>query len=194
VEPLVTRDATEADAAGIQAIYAPIVMDTVISFETEPPSVDEMAGRIRTVTASHPWLVAVDPSAQDMITGYAYATRHRERAAYAWSVDVSVYVAASYRSRGIGKKLYHALFERLAALGYVNAFAGVALPNEASVALHASVGFDPVGIYRHVGFKHGAWHDAAWFQRLLRPLPLAPPDPRTNGGRSPFAEDVNGST
>ena len=175
--PLLPRDATEADAAAIQAIYAPIVTDTVISFETEAPSVEEMARRIRVVTERHPWLVAVDPSAGDLVAGYAYATGHRERAAYGWSVDVSVYIAGSHRGRGVGKQLYHALFERLAALGYVNAFAGVALPNEASVALHTSVGFEPVGVYRHVGFKLGAWHDAAWFQRLLRPLPLAPTPP-----------------
>lgn len=172
---LVTRDATEADAAGIHAIYAPVVRDTIISFETEEPTVAEIAARIRSTTATHPWLVAADG---DLVAGYAYATKHRERAAYAWSVDVSVYIAASHRSRGVGKSLYHALFERLAALGYVNAFAGVALPNAASIALHTSVGFEPIGIYRHVGFKFGAWHDAAWFQRLLRPLPDSPPPPK----------------
>lgn len=177
MEPLFTRDATEADAAGIQAIYAPVVRETIISFETDEPTASEMARRIRTITAHHPWLVAVDPAGGDLVAGYAYATKHRERAAYAWSVDVSVYVAASHRSRGVGKNLYHALFRRLADLGYVNAFAGVALPNHASIALHTSVGFEPVGIYRHVGFKFGAWHDAAWFQRLLRPLPASPPPP-----------------
>lgn len=170
-----TRSATEADAEVLREIYAPSVLHTHTSFEVEVPSASEMGRRIRTTTETHPWLVAEDGG---VVVGYAYATRHMERAAYAWSVNVSVYVAASHHGRGVGKRLYRALFEELRARGFVNAFAGVALPNEASVALHTSVGFVPVGTYRHVGFKHGRWHDTAWFQLTLQEPPAAPAPPR----------------
>ena len=169
-----TRPATEADAPAIREIYAPIVLDTHTSFETEVPTAAEMARRIRTTTATHPWLVAED---EGQVFGYAYAARHMERAAYAWSVTVSVYVAPSHHGRGVGTQLYRALFEELRARGFVNAFAGVALPNEASVGLHTSLGFVPVGTYRHVGFKHGRWHDTAWFQLTLRQPPTEPAPP-----------------
>lgn len=165
------RPATEVDAPAIRDIYAPIVRDTHTSFEVEVPTAEEMARRIGTTTMTHPWLVAED---EGVVVGYAYATRHMERAAYAWSVTVSVYVAPSHHGRGVGTRLYRALFEELRARGFVNAFAGIALPNEASVALHTSLGFVPVGTYRHVGFKHGRWHDAAWFQLTLQAPPEAP--------------------
>lgn len=170
-----TRPATEADAPAIRDIYAPIVAHTHTSFETEVPSIEEMARRIRTTTATHPWLVAEDDDGT--VAGYAYASRHMERAAYAWSVNVSVYVAATHRGRGVGTLLYRALFDELRARGFVNAFAGIALPNAASVALHTSLGFAPVGIYRHVGFKHGQWHDTQWLQLTLQPPPATPPPP-----------------
>jgi phosphinothricin acetyltransferase len=118
------------------------------------------------------------------VQGYAYASRHRERAAYQWSVDVSAYVREDARGRGVGKALYGRLFELLKALGYCRAFAGIALPNAASVALHESMGFEALGVYRRVGFKRGAWHDVGWWQKTLQdvdhpspPLPFDPADP-----------------
>ncbi len=165
------RGATPDDAEAILAIYAPVVRDTTISFELEPPTVEDMRGRIVSTTAQLPWLVAVDES--DAVVGYAYAGKHRERAAYQWSVDVTAYVHPERRERGIGKALYGRLFELLTAAGYCQAFAGIALPNVASVALHESVGFVPIGIYRNVGFKHGAWRDVGWWQRQLQ-LPSIP--------------------
>ncbi|MFO0600375.1 MAG: arsinothricin resistance N-acetyltransferase ArsN1 family B [Myxococcaceae bacterium] len=164
--PSSIRDATVADAAAIQAIYAPYVRETFISFELEPPEPSEIARRIDEVQRqSLPWLVAVEG---EQVAGYAYASRHRERAAYATSVDVAVYLAPTSRGRGLGKALYAALFERLEALGKHMAFAGIALPNEASVRLHAALGFTPVGVYREVGFKFGRYHDVGWWQRRVQ--------------------------
>ena len=168
------RVAVPDDAAAIHRIYAPIVAGTVISFELDVPTVDEMRSRIVATLARFPWLVSVDDDGA--VDGYVYASRHRERAAYQWSVDVSAYVREDARGRGIGKRLYLRLFDELAALGYFNAFAGIALPNASSIALHESVGFKFVGIYRAVGYKLGAWHDVSWWQRPLQP-PVRPACP-----------------
>lgn len=163
---MIIRTATPDDATAVAAIYAPIVAATTISFELEPPGVNEMRARIEATLKRLPWLVAVNDAGQ--VVGYVYASRHRERAAYQWSVDVSAYVHERSRGRGVGKALYGRLFEALVELGYCQAFAGIALPNAASVALHESVGFVPLGVYRRVGFKHGAWHDVGWWQRELK--------------------------
>ncbi len=176
------RVATPEDAPAITAIYAPIVASTAISFELEPPSVDEMRGRILATLARLPWLVSEDDSGA--VNGYAYAGTHRERPAYQWSVDVTAYVREDARGNGVGKRLYGVLCEELARLGYFQAFAGIALPNRASVALHEALGFHPLGVYRSVGFKLGAWHDVGWWQKTLR----EPADPASlkafEGGRS----------
>lgn len=170
------RVAQPDDAPAIQAIYAPIVADTIISFELEPPSVDEIRRRIGYTLQSLPWLVHLDEAGA--VNGYVYASRHRDRAAYQWSVDVSAYVRADTRGQGVGGRLYRALFDELVPLGYCQAFAGITLPNVPSVALHESVGFRPLGVYRKVGHKLGAWHDVGWWQRelqhLAEPGPLKP--------------------
>lgn len=153
-----------ADAGAIQAIYAPLVENTTISFETTIPTVADMKGRIRACRKTYPYLVA---ERRGVVVGYAYAGSHRTRVAYRHSVDVSVYVVEAARGSGIGKALYMELFGKLARAGFHAAFAGIALPNPASEALHQSVGFEPVGIYREVGFKFGTWHDVRWWQRLL---------------------------
>jgi phosphinothricin acetyltransferase len=160
----VLRIATARDAAEIAAIYAPIVEHSSVSFEAEAPDGAEIARRIAANEERWPWLVADDGG----ILGYAYAAPHRARAAYRWSADVSVYVAAGARRAGVGRRLYRALFVLLTAQGYYNAFAGVTLPNAPSVGLHQALGFEPVGVYRNVGYKLGAWHDVAWWQRSLR--------------------------
>jgi len=171
------RAATPADAESIAAIYAPIVRDTAISFELEPPSPEEMRGRILSTLRALPWLVSLDERGQ--VDGYVYAGRHRERAAYQWSVDVTAYVREDARGRGVGKRLYASLFAELVRLGYCQAFAGIALPNEASVALHESLGFEHLGTYRKVGFKLGGWRDVGWWQKTLRQPVEAPEAPRT---------------
>jgi phosphinothricin acetyltransferase len=169
------RVARVADAAQVREIYAPNVTDAFVSFEAAAPSVEEMRARIRSTLATHPWLVHEEAG---RILGYAYASRHRERAAYQWSADVSCYVRAETRGRGIGKALYVELLRLLETHGYRNAFAGIALPNEASVRLHESVGFTPIGIYRGVGFKQDAWRDVGWWGVRLGALEAAPEPPR----------------
>jgi phosphinothricin acetyltransferase len=173
------RVARLADAPQVAEIYAPSVDGAFISFETEAPSADEMRGRIAKTLTTHPWLVHEEGA---RILGYAYASRHRDRAAYQWSADVSCYVRPEARGRGIGAALYRELLHILAELGYRNAYAGIALPNEASVRLHESVGFEPVGVYRGVGFKHGAWRDVGWWGRRLGALEDDPAPPRAFRG------------
>ncbi len=159
------RLADADDASQIAAIYAPIVRETVISFETEPPDDEEMANRIRKTLPRYPWLVCEHA---DEILGYAYAGTHRTRDAYQWSVDVSVYVHADHRRAGVGRGLYESLLGVLRKQGFYNSYAGIALPNPASVGLHESLGFEPVGVYEVVGHKNGAWHDVGWWHLQLR--------------------------
>lgn len=168
--PPTIRMATLADADQVQAIYAPYC-ETPISFEIEPPNVDEMRRRMEKVIGVYPWLVCADG---DAIIAYVYASQHRERYAYRWSVDTTVYVRQGGHRRGVGRALYTSLLAMLPLQGYVNAFAGVTLPNPASVGLHEAMGFRSLGVYAHVGFKHGRWHDVGWFQRLLQPHPDTP--------------------
>jgi phosphinothricin acetyltransferase len=169
------RVARPEDAAQVCEIYAPNVTQAFASFETEAPGVEEMRARLEKTLVTHPWLVHEEAG---RILGYAYGSKHRERGAYQWSADVSCYVRPEARGRGIAKALYADLLRRLEAQGFRNAYAGIALPNEASVRLHESVGFEPIGVYRGVGFKHGAWRDVGWWGRRLGELPLDPAPPR----------------
>jgi L-amino acid N-acyltransferase YncA len=168
------RSATSDDAEAIAAIYAPIVLETTISFEWVPPSADDFRARIVKTLAKYPWLVATD--AGDTVAGYVYASSHREPPSYQWSVTTSVFVREDSRGRGIGKALYVELLRQLVALGYYRAFAGIALPNDGSVALHESVGFARIGVYEKVGFKFGAWRDVGWWQKELQ-APVTEPQP-----------------
>ena len=154
----------ERDAAACAAIYAPFVSDGWVSFETEAPDAAEMARRIERYCASHGWLVA---ESGGQVAGYAYASPHRDRAAYASSCDVAVYVDPRFARAGVGRGLYGALLPAMTAKGLHAAFAGIALPNAGSVGLHETMGFTPVGIYREVGWKMGGWRDVGWWQRLL---------------------------
>jgi L-amino acid N-acyltransferase YncA len=165
----------QRDAAACAGIYAPYVRETPISFELHPPTEAELADRIERYSSTHAWLVAEDAGA---VVGFAYACPHRERAAYRWAADVSVYVDREHRGRGIGRRLYAALLPLLRSQGLYTACAGVTLPNEASVGLHESFGFRPVGVYRRIGFKAGAWWDVGWWQLELRePGDGSPEDP-----------------
>jgi phosphinothricin acetyltransferase len=175
--PFVIRLATTADAEQVRAIYGPVVRDTAISFEVEPPTVEEMGRRIQTTLERFPWLVC---ESNGQVQGYAYAGPHRARAAYQWSLEVTVYVHADHRRLGVGRAVYSSLFKLLALQGFYNAYAGITLPNPPSVGLHESIGFQPFATYREVGYKMGAWHDVGWWEIALqeretpsRPLTLS---------------------
>jgi len=169
------RLATEADADAVAAIYAPYVRDTAISFETEPPGVDEMRSRIRAVLAWAPWLVC---ERDGRAVGYAYAGRFHARAAYQWTVEVTVYVDSTAHRVGVGRALYDVLLDALRLQGFRVAVGIIALPNPPSVGLHERLGFRSVGVAPGLGFKHGRWHDVGWWQLELQRLDDPPAAPR----------------
>ena len=173
---MTVRGVVVDDAEAIQAIYRPIVETTHISFELVAPSVKEMSQRIAEVTATLPWLVATH---ERRVLGYAYAAPHSERGAYRWAVDTSIYLADDARGQGIGTRLYGQLLDHLRTLGYVSAFAGIALPNQASVALHQRAGFTAVGSFPVAGFKLGRWIDVSLWRCSLTETPISPDAPRT---------------
>jgi L-amino acid N-acyltransferase YncA len=172
----VIRLALERDAQQLADIYAPVVRDTPISFEVDPPTAAEMARRVADTLPTFPWLV-VDRGGE--ILGYVYASPHRARAAYRWSVDTTVYVHSGVRRAGVGRALYASLLRILALQRFYTAYAGITLPNPGSVGLHEAVGFEPLAVYRGVGYKLGAWHDVGWWQRTIGPRPPVPEAPLT---------------
>jgi len=169
------REATPADAAACAAVYAPYVTDSIISFELRAPTASEFQQRMR---AAHLWLVAEEAGE---ICGYAYGSAHREREAYRWAADVAIYVERSHQGRGLGRALYTRLFDGLRDRGFCVLCAGVALPNPASEALHRSLGFSEVGVYRRIAFKFGEWIDTRWYQLELQPRSQPPPDTVVRG-------------
>jgi L-amino acid N-acyltransferase YncA len=168
------RRVNPSDAPAVRAIYAPFVSDDATSFEIDVPDLPEMERRIQAQRDRFPWLVF---ESDRSILGYAYAGAHRARQAYRWCVEVSVYVHPRVHRRGIGRALYMALFDVLRRQGYVNAYAGITLPNSSSIGLHESLGFVPVGVFRQIGFKLDRWHDVLWLQLRLREDPRPPSDP-----------------
>jgi L-amino acid N-acyltransferase YncA len=170
------RLARQSDAAAIAGIYAPYCESSPVSFETSAPSSEEIAARIQNITARWPWLVLEDDG---LVAGYAYAGRHRERAAYGWAVDTAVYVDEPFHRRGVGRALYATLFNVIREQGYFKACAGITIPNAASVGLHEAVGFTLVGVYRGIGFKHGLWHDVAWYEAEVQPETSSPAAPKS---------------
>lgn len=175
----VIRLARESDAAQMLEIYAPVVRDTAISFELVPPAEDEFRGRIRSTLEKTPWLVC---EAGGRVVGYVYAGLFRTRPAYQWTVETTVYVHPGCHRRGVGRALYTALLECLRIQGYYSATAGIALPNQASVALHESLGFKLIGAFEKAGYKHDGWHDVGWWQlELQRHSPSPAPPVSING-------------
>ena len=168
------RLAAKRDAEQIAAIYAPNVTGSIISFELEQPDAHEIRRRIETTLERYPWLVYEH---QGRVLGYAYASAHSSRAAYRWSVDVSAYVYGGSQRQGLGRTLYTSLFAALRLQGFYNAYAGIALPNPASVGLHEAMGFRPVGVYQKVGYKMDAWHDVGWWHLALRERVANPAPP-----------------
>jgi L-amino acid N-acyltransferase YncA len=168
------RLAAPADPATLAAIYAPAVTERATSFELQAPDAAEMARRVEKILARTPWLVCEHEGA---VVGYAYSGPHRERAAYQWSVEVSAYVRTDAQRAGVARALYTSLIATLALQGFRNAYAGIALPNAASVGFHEALGFTPIGIHHGAGYKMGAWHDVAWFERELAPRTVDPAPP-----------------
>jgi phosphinothricin acetyltransferase len=168
------RLALEADAEGIHAIYAPIVLETPVSFALEPPAVTEVREQIKNTLTVRPWVVLIKG---DTLLGYATAAPHRARPAYQWCVETSIYVAAGQRGRGLGRGLYTSLLNLLRLQGFHNAYGVITLPNPASVALHESLGFRQAGLFEAQGFKLGAWHDVGWWHLALQKSRSGAPEP-----------------
>lgn len=166
--------ATPADAGEVRAIYAPFVARSAASFELDPPDVEEMTRRIGATIPDYPWLVALDAG---RVVAYAYGGRFRARPAYRWTVETTVYVREGCHGRGVGTTIYKALLACLRVQGFRTVVAGVALPNDASVALHRRLGFQEVGVFERVGFKFGSWQSVWWSALDLQQLPDPPPEP-----------------
>lgn len=165
------RIAREADATAILAIYAPHVTDGVATFETALPEVDAIRLRIRDHLPDYPWLVWEEGGD---VLAYAYASRFRERAAYDWVVETSIYVRADTQRHGIARRLYGTLLEVLRLQGITQAMGVITLPGTASVALHAALGFAPAGVWRRSGYKLGQWWDVGVWQKELQPAAIPP--------------------
>lgn len=172
------RLADERAAAAVQAIYAPYVRETAISFETEPPSVEEIAARMRAVLAYAPWLVC---EREGRVVAYAYAGRFHARAAYQWTVETTVYVDGAHRRAGVGRALYGALLDALRLQGFRTAVGIIAVPNPPSVGLHERLGFRRDGLLPAIGYKRGRWHDVGWWRLELQTLGDPPEPPRSLG-------------
>lgn len=168
------RLATPNDASQIQAIYAPIVQDTFISFEQVVPSVEEIAARIEKTLQQYPYLVC---DIDGKIAGYAYGSAFRTRSAYQWTTEVTAYTHPHFHRHGIGRSLYTSLITILQKQEYTNAVAGIALPNDASVGFHEAIGFTLVGTFKNVGYKLGDWHSVGWWERELQTMPVSPTPP-----------------
>lgn len=164
MERFCIRRASPGDAQAILDIYAPYIENTAVTFEYDVPSIEEFTERVRQTASAYPYLVC---EADGQIAGYAYAHRHKERAAYGWNTELSVYLAPAWQGRGIGTALYRALLTLLDAQHVKNLYACVTLPNEASVRLHEKTGFSFLGAYHKSGWKNGMWHDVGWFEKRL---------------------------
>jgi phosphinothricin acetyltransferase len=169
------RAATPDDAAAIAEIYAPFVSASSVSFETDPPGEDAMRSRMEAGGGLYPWLVAEEDGT---LLGYAYAARFRDRPAYRFAVETSVYLRNGAGGRGLGRGLYEPLLTILEKQGFTQAIAAITLPNAPSVRLHEKLGFERAGTYRQVGWKLGAWHDVGLWQKALATAGNPPTEPR----------------
>ena len=170
------RFATKKDAAALLEIYAVYIKNTAVTFEIEVPTVTAFAERVEKITETFPWLVC---EVEGKIAGYAYASKHGERAAYRWSADLSVYVDEKYHRCGIATALYTALLELLRRQGYYTVYAGVSTPNPKSEAFHTAFGFRNLGEFKNVGYKLGAWRGVTWFELPLAEYVAEPEEPVT---------------
>lgn len=171
------RAAGPADSAAIAAIYAPHVLSGTVSFETDAPDARAMRGRMASSDGLYPWIVATNGE-ETGVLAYAYATQFRDRPAYKYVVETSIYVAGTVQRQGAGRLLYEALIDTLRAQGFTQAIGAIALPNEGSIALHEAVGFRRAGVYREVGFKNGQWIDVGFWQCELNDSTIPPVEPK----------------
>lgn len=171
---MVIRLATPLDAKGILDIYAPYIENTSFTFETETPSLEQFAERINHYLENWPWLVCDD---NGIIAGYAYASRYRERTAYQWCTEVSIYIRDEYQKMSIGKALYTCLFEILKQQGFRNIYAVINLPNEKSVSFHERLGFKWFATYEQVGYKLGKWKNVGWWRYKINDFGMEPEPP-----------------
>ena len=170
----IIRVAAKDDAAGMLEIYAPFILNSGITQETEVPSVEDFQKRVTSTLEERPWLVC---DINNEIAGYAYAGKHRERKGYQWCTEPSLYISEQYFGFGVAHALYTALFDILKLQGYVNAYAVITLPNDRSVAFHKKFGFDHLTTYKKIGYKLGRWHDVGWMQYEINPHRKDPMDP-----------------
>ena len=178
-ETYIVRLAEEKDYAAILEIYAPFITDTAITFEIDVPVLSEFSMKIEDILRGYPWLMC---EWNNQVVGYAYASRHRDRAAYQWSVESSVYVSPGLHKKGVGRALYAVLFELLSLQGFVHVYAGITLPNVKSEKFHETIGFTDLGTYTNIGYKLGAWHSVKWMELSLSTCKQSPPTP------TPFSE------
>lgn len=168
------RMATVADAREVLAIYAPVVRETAISYETEVPDEAEIARRIASTLEAYPWLAC---EIDGRFAGYAYASRFRARTAYQWTAETTVYVADWARKRGVARGLYTSLLECCRVIGHRTAVGVIGLPNEPSVRFHLAMGFVEVGVFHRCGYKFNQWQDAGWYERAIGKYELEPAVP-----------------
>jgi len=168
------RTATPDDSESILKIYAPYIEKTSYTFETEVPTVDSFKERISSYLKNWPWLVC---ELDGVIAGYAYGTRHRERVAYQWSIESSVYVHDDCQRMGVARALYTALINILKLQGFRNLYAVINLPNDKSVSFHEKLGFEYFATYKNVGYKLGRWKNVGWWQLQLNEYSLEPEPP-----------------
>ncbi len=167
----ILRNATIQDAEAILTIYEPYILNTSITFEYSVPTLDHFRQSIQTILKTYPFFVC---ELNNKVIGYSYAHQFRERAAYAWDVETSVYVTELYQNQGVASLLYAQLLEQCASRGYHNAYAGITLPNEKSVLFHQKMGFTRVGIFRNAGFKQGKWYSVLFMEKNLIPCDREP--------------------
>ena len=170
----IIRMATKEDASAMLEIYAPFILNTGITQETEVPFNEDFQERILSNLKERPWLVC---EIEKQIAGYAYASKHRDRKGYQWCVEASVYISEKYFGIGVANALYTALFDILKLQGYVNAYAVITLPNERSIAFHKKFGIEYLTTYPKIGYKLGQWHDVGWMQYEINPHQEDPADP-----------------
>lgn len=171
---MILRIIDDIDIAQVIEIYAPFILNTVVTFENKVPSVNEFKNRIDHYLEYFPWLVADDGG---KIAGYAYASKYRDRIAYQWVVEISVYMHPDYKKKGIAKKLYEALLDILRLQGIYRIYAVIGLPNDESVKFHEKMGFSWFASYKNTGYKLGRWRDTGWWEFVLKQADEEPAPP-----------------